>query len=129
MSDQQQPKALRLAKGNENRARAWLESSDAHKFCMDTATELRRLHQVDLAHQEWLDKTEWVQAAAQAREFGQHRADVIKQRFDRMTAQRDELLALLRIVRGKHGCGALTLPCADAERIDAAIAEITGEPK
>lgn len=43
-----------------------------------------------------------------------------------MRAQRDELLALLRIVRGKHGCGALTLPRADVERIDAAIAKAGG---
>ena len=41
-------------------------------------------------------------------------------------AQRDELLALLRIVRGKHACGALTLPPADLDRIDAAIAKTTG---
>ena len=41
-------------------------------------------------------------------------------------AQRDELLALLRIVRGKHACGALTLPPADLDRIDAAIAKAEG---
>lgn len=40
--------------------------------------------------------------------------------------QRDKLLALLRIVRGKHGCGALTLPRADVERIDAAISQVGG---
>ena len=39
--------------------------------------------------------------------------------------QRDELLALLQIVRGKHGCGILTLPCADLDRIDKAIAKVT----
>lgn len=94
----QQSKALRLAKGNENRARAFLESSDAHKFHKDTAAELRRLHQVDLACQEWLDKTEWVQASSQASELGQHRADVIKQRLDLVTGQRDELLVALRSV-------------------------------
>ena len=45
---------------------------------------------------------------------------------NQLRAQCDELLALLRIVRGKHGCGALTLPSADVERIDAAIAKAIG---
>jgi len=44
-----------------------------------------------------------------------------------LKAERDRLLAVLRIVRGKHGCGALTLPKADLERIDAAIAKAEGE--
>jgi len=56
------------------------------------AAELRRLHQQELALIEWLDKTEWVQASIQAKELGQHRADVIKQRLDLVTGQRDELL-------------------------------------
>ena len=43
-----------------------------------------------------------------------------------LKAERDRLLAVLRIVRGKHGCGALTLPKADLERIDAAIAKAEG---
>lgn len=38
------PEALRLADGNDECAKAWLESSDAHKFRKDTAAELRRLH-------------------------------------------------------------------------------------
>lgn len=45
---------------------------------------------------------------------------------NQLRAQCDELLALLRIVREKHGCGALTLPSADVERIDAAIAKAGG---
>ena len=40
----QQPEAMRLADGNDECAKAWLESSDAHKFRKDTAAELRRLH-------------------------------------------------------------------------------------
>lgn len=39
-----QPEALRLADGNDECAKAWLESSDAHKFRRDTAAELRRRH-------------------------------------------------------------------------------------
>ena len=38
-----QTEAERLADGNEKCAKAWLESSDAYKFRMDTAAELRRL--------------------------------------------------------------------------------------
>ena len=62
------------------------------------AAELRRLHQADLDNQEWLNKTEWVQVAIQPREFGQHRADIIKQRLDFVAGQRDELLAALKQV-------------------------------
>lgn len=39
-----QPEALRLADGNDECAKSWLESSDAHKFRKDTAAELRRQH-------------------------------------------------------------------------------------
>ena len=52
---------------------------------------------------------------------------VKKDELDALKAERDRLLAVLRIVRGKHGCGALTLPKADLERIDAAIAKAEGE--
>jgi hypothetical protein len=36
------------------------------------------------------------------------------------------LLVALVILRGKHACGLLTLPAADLERVDAAIAKATG---
>jgi hypothetical protein len=39
------------------------------------------------------------------------------------------LLAALKIVRGKHGCGALTLPVADLERVDAAITAAEQAPQ
>ena len=42
-----QPEALRLAEGNDECAKAWMESSDAHKFRKETAAELRRLHYVN----------------------------------------------------------------------------------
>ena len=92
------------------------------------AAELRRLHQQELALIEWLDKTEWVQAAAQACELGQHRADVIRQRLDLVTGQRDELLAAARGWFKPHVC-ADTATSADMKAMRAAIAEITGEPK
>lgn len=40
-----QPLALKLADGNDECAKAWLESSDAHKFRKETAAELRRLYE------------------------------------------------------------------------------------
>lgn len=40
-------RASELADGNEKCAAAWIESSDAHKFRMDTAAELRRLERVN----------------------------------------------------------------------------------
>ena len=86
---EQQPEALRsLYEITGNVA-------DANTVLVNRA-ELRCLHQMNLSNQEWLDKTEWVQATAQARELGQHRADVIKQRLDLVTGQRDELLGVLK---------------------------------
>ena len=60
------------------------------------AAELRRLHQHELAHIKWLEKTEWVQDTAHYSELGEHRADVIKQRFDRLHKVNQELLAALK---------------------------------
>ncbi len=80
-----QPEALRLADRIER-----LIPGDP------LASALRRLHQADLSNQEWLDKTDWVQATIQPSELGQHRADVIKHRLDLVTAQRDELLKALK---------------------------------
>jgi hypothetical protein len=51
---------------------------------MDAAVELRRLHSQELALQQWLAKTEWVQQSAQPGELGLHRADAIKRRFDHL---------------------------------------------
>lgn len=91
---EQQPEALRsLYEITGNVA-------DANTVLVNRA-ELRCLHQMNLSNQEWLDKTEWVQATAQARELGQHRADVIKQRLDLVTGQRDALLAALRMARAQ----------------------------
>ena len=137
MTKQKQPEALRLADELE------AGNCSLRTVMHPAAAELRRLHQTDLSNKEWLEKTEWVQASIQPGELGRHRADTIKQRFDRLLAenkqlkatqygsgrlqalrdQRDDLLSLLRIVRGKHGCGVLALPPADVARIDAAIAK------
>jgi hypothetical protein len=43
----EQPKALRLAKLNQDNALAWKEGTFMHEIRMDTANELRRLHEVN----------------------------------------------------------------------------------
>lgn len=60
------------------------------------AAELRRLHQFEVSHAEWSEKTEWVQDTVQPKELGRHRADVIKQRFDHLDAINAELVAALQ---------------------------------
>ena len=84
MTDKQ-PEALRLA-----------ECLDDLTFttrgqATDAAAELRRLHQVDVAHGWWLDKTEWVQESSEASDLGQHRADVMRQRIERLHAENEVL--------------------------------------
>lgn len=53
----------------------------------ESAAELRRLHQFELAYNEWAKKTEWVQETAQAGELGMHRADVMRQRIEKLVAE------------------------------------------
>lgn len=83
-----QPEALRLA--------ASLELCWGDSRLDEAAAELRRLHYADAQNEAWIEKTEWVQKTATDEELGMHRADVIKQRFARLSAQRDELLEALQ---------------------------------
>lgn len=81
-----QPEALRLADALEG----WSVTESA------AADELRRLHQQEMANAIWLEKTNWVRTAdIPTEELGMHRADVIKQRFDRLHALNQELLEAL----------------------------------
>lgn len=48
------------------------------------AEELRRLHEHEVANNAWGEKTEWVQQTVQPHELGMHRADVLRQRIDRL---------------------------------------------
>jgi hypothetical protein len=62
--------------------------------------ELRRLH-AELhmnkrANEVWEEKTAWVQDTALPREFGMHRADVLKDRIDRLKRTKAELLEALK---------------------------------
>jgi hypothetical protein len=61
----------------------------------EAANELRRLQKFEAPLMEWLDKTEWVQATSQAGELGMHRADVLKQRINRLTEVSTNLLEAL----------------------------------
>jgi len=118
MTDKQ-PEALRLA--DELESCGCLADEAIYD---NAAAELRRLHRVDVSHGWWLDKTEWVQESSEASDLGKHRADVIKQRLDSMTAQRDELLQALKwcLEKGSrwHPCD----PTVVAAR--SAIAKATG---
>ena len=86
------PEALRLAEQLDSE---WPEDCEIH----GAADELRRLHQHEVAHSEWLDKTEWVQDTAHYSELGEHRADVIRKRFDRLHALNQELLEALQKIK------------------------------
>lgn len=92
MSDQQ-PDALRLADA--------MEGIDAeYPDDLEVAAELRRLHGEEMAAKEWHEKTEWVQATAHWSELGKHRADVLRQRIERLTAINAQLLEALEDVIG-----------------------------
>ena len=84
----EQPEALRLA--DELNA-----SNSNGKMCDEAADELRRLHQHELANELWHKKTEWVQNSYTTAELGLHRADVIKQRIDRLHSLNQELVEAL----------------------------------
>ena len=72
------------------------------------AAELRRLHQFELAFTKYLEKTEWVQKTAKPHELGMDRADVLKQRIDRLHEVNQMLLDALKgcLEKGKrwHSC-------------------------
>ena len=64
-------------------------------FEVACARELRRLHSVEKAFQQWITKTEWVQKSLQSHELGIHRADVMKQRLDQLLTENQQLRAAL----------------------------------
>ena len=77
-----QPKALRLADALETLS----------PLERDAAAELRRLHQHELSNEVWHTKTEWVQETMQPRELGMHRADALRERIEKLHAQRQARL-------------------------------------
>lgn len=77
------PEALRLA--------ASLELCWGDSRIDEAAAELRRLHRVEEAFNEWIEKTAWVQQSARPGELGMHRADVLKARIDRLERELSDL--------------------------------------
>jgi len=43
-----------------------------------------RNERLEASHAEWISKTDWVQESAWPKELGLHRADVLRQRIDRL---------------------------------------------
>ena len=91
MTDKQ-PEALRLADRID--LKDYYEF-DASLHCQKAAAELRRLHIVEKEFQQWITKTEWVQKSSQSHDLGIHRADVMKQRLDRLRDENEALRAAL----------------------------------
>lgn len=68
-------------------------------------------------------------ANAQAEKFEREwylRGDEIESLKSQPAPDVRELVDLLKLIRGKHGCGALTLPAADLDRVDATLAKHGG---
>ncbi|MEN9885430.1 MAG: hypothetical protein RL758_8 [Pseudomonadota bacterium] len=76
--------ALQLADAMDNALVYGLRGREA-------AAELRRLHRVEEAFNEWIEKTAWVQESARTGELGMHRADVLKARIDRLEGELQQL--------------------------------------
>jgi hypothetical protein len=94
MTDKQ-PEALRLANALEKEIVRTVHLDVLHQ---DALNELRRLHKIERAFDLWIEKTEWVQESCSAEELGMHRADVMKQRIDRLHEVNAELLEALKIL-------------------------------
>lgn len=112
MNTETQAEALRLADALENGTYLLSVERDA------THAELRRLHIVDQAFQQWIDKTEWVQKSAQSHELGMHLADVMKQRIDQLLNENKQLRADLEAI-GAGGVGPLMAPVKQAQQVAA----------
>lgn len=83
-------KRLRAAHG----LTGWVLAEEA--LLAQAADEIERLRQWETCGQEWLCKTDWVQERVNAGSWpisalGKHRADVMREEIERLTAERDEL--------------------------------------
>ena len=87
----QQSDALRLA--DELRTH---KQHPRYFFYEAAAAELCRLHQHELSNELWYKKTDWLQNSYTIAEVGMHRADVIKQRIDRLHSLNHELMEALK---------------------------------
>lgn len=65
--------------------------------------KIDRLEMIESSWLQFMDKTSWVQAASEPHELGKHRADVLKDRIDRLTAELDAAIAERDSVRNAIG--------------------------
>lgn len=61
----------------------------------DALVDVDRLKQFEAAYMEWSDKTDWVQESAEVRELGKHRADVMRERIERLQEEKDSAIRIL----------------------------------
>lgn len=92
MSEKALSEAQRLASKLRGEAeRSIVKYSTAHQ----SAKELERLDaknkQLNVALDEWMEKTHWVQDTAQVPELGMHRADVLRARIEALDAENKAL--------------------------------------
>jgi hypothetical protein len=95
----------------------------------EAAAELRRLHQFERGYNEWTEKTQWVQETKQTYELGMHRADVLKQRIEKLETVNQELRKALREAALALAHATETMPVVhddDYNRVSAAIAKVEG---
>lgn len=75
---------------------------------------------------QWLDKTDWVQQTAETQELGQHRADVLRKRVERLQVEVAELRRALWLTVQSAG-GQLWIERREAEAFDPDRSELTTE--
>lgn len=97
-----QSEALELAEffgGMKKSSHRWYDGVPVHE---KAAAELRRLDaenkQLNVALDEWMEKTHWVQDTAQVLELGMHRADVLRARIESLDAENKALREVLQAV-------------------------------
>jgi hypothetical protein len=118
-----QPEALRLADFLD-------DQYDPSHNLEEAADELRRLHQFERGYNEWTEKTQWVQETKQTYELGMHRADVLKQRIEKLETVNQELRKALREAALALAHATETVPVVyddDYNRVSAAIAKAEGQ--
>lgn len=108
-----QIQTMRLAmQALRNGARVW----DAMDI-LEAGIKLAQVSGSDegLAIKEWFDKTDWMKGTYEPKELGLHRADVLKQRVDRLQSENERLrqalhcisLASQNSMSSRRECGAL----------------------
>lgn len=86
---------------------AAFESACKPELILGLIAENKRLESFKTSYMEWSDKTDWVQATAQPLELGKHRADVLRERIEKLKHENAGLMtgyeAYEQVVRGLRG--------------------------